>query len=317
MTAVPRNDLIAFVAGSLYSEGPLSVEDAVAAALRLVDEFDDHGWSIRLGDPRIEHDLARNEMRVEFGGVDLTPAFLSVSGRVFDVVERGKVLHADPCPDGSEIAARAVAATLDYVSGWQADEGDRDDHRERAEQIRRYVEVGWRECACCPVCSEVVCDDDCPLFPIRDDAGCWVGSTGARSAEIRDEEISTTWTAPTDHWLGSDDVEEPEAHPLAVELADRFDERESDPGDAPISGPLAESLDRLAEQERSMGIDEVLTINDHMVSIQGTGETARFRWLGSNGVSRETALRHAAWIVAMGDPLDERFPKILDAVRST
>lgn len=273
MTAVPRNDVVAFVAGSLAGESPLSVEDAVAAALRLLDEFDDHGWSIRVGDPRIEHDLAANEIRVEFGGVDLTPAFVAVGGAVYDVVPRGQergpaadlvVVDEPICPDASEVITGAVAATLDYVSGWYPEE-ERRDLRARAEQVRDAGEEGWRSNACCPVCSEIVCDDDCPLYLVRDAAGCWVGSTGAVvECEIVDDEIS------------SEPVEEPE-------------------------------VDEPAE--------EIETINDHMVGISAAGD--RLTWLGSNGVSRETALRHAAWIVALVDPLDERFPKVLDAVRST
>lgn len=280
MNAVPRNDVIAFVAGSLAGESPLSIEDAVAAALRLLDEFDDHGWSIRVGDPRIEHDLSRNEIRVEFGGVDLTPAFVAVGGAVYDVVPRGGI---PKCPDASEVIAGAVEATLNYVSTWH-DETERDDYRARAEQVRTYAEIGWRESPCCPVCSEIVCDDDCPLYLVRDAAGVWVGSTGASS-----------------------DVEEPEVDDWPADAV--FSREACAQAEQAVDAALLVEIDEPAE--------DVETVNDHMVSIQGTGETARFRWLGSNGVSQETALRHAAWIVAMGDPLDERFPTILRAVKST
>lgn len=199
MTAVDRNALISFVAGSLYGESPLSLEDAVTGALNLVDQFDDHGWTVHADGEPVDDD----DIKIEFDPA-IVPRWLSVGGKRYDVVE--------------------------------------------------------------------------PAEPQRVVGG------------------------------GSD---------LAVELAERFDEREQPDPDREISGPLAESLDRLAEQERSIGIDEPLTLNDHMVSIQGSGEGARLRWLGSDGVSRETALRHAAWIVAMADPLEERFGKILRAVMST
>jgi hypothetical protein len=64
--------------------------------------------------------------------------------------------------------------------------------------------------------------------------------------------------------------------------------------------------------------EEIETINDTMVSASTPSGDLRISWLGASpGVSAEMALRHAAWVVAIADPLDERFPKILQAVRST
>ncbi len=31
----------------------------------------------------------------------------------------------------------------------------------------------------CPLCTEIRCDDNCPLYVVRDVAGLWVGSSGA------------------------------------------------------------------------------------------------------------------------------------------
>lgn len=268
MGAVPRNDVVAFVAGSLAGEStPLCVEDAVAAALRLLDEFDDHGWTVGRDADRFHGD---DEIRVEFAGVDLTPAWISVAGVTYDVVPRGEI---PKCPDASEVIATTVAATLDYVSGWNVDEDNVDDYRARAEQVRTYVDVGWRESACCPVCAEVVCDDDCPLYVVRDLAGVWVGSTGASS-----------------------DVEEPEADDYV-------------PG---------EEFDVEREQQAAAPDDEeVETINDCLVGRHMSGGIS----IGALGVPHsfddDKALRLAAWIVALVDPIEERFPKVLRAVMST
>lgn len=281
MSVVDRNHLISFIAGSLYGESPLCIEDAVAGSLRLVDEFDDHGWTVKDGDPATE------ELRIEFDTTPV-PTWLSIGPRRYDVVPAGAVERA---------VAEAVASTLTYVSTWQSDEDSVEDYRARADTIHA-LSGRWRDATCCPVCSEVVCDDDCPLYRLRDEAGVWVGSTGA-SSDVEEPEPGEyvevdgiRLTAQS--WLVSG---------LAQELADRFDEREADAGDEVVD---CEIID-----------EEVETINDLMVSVQGSGESARFRWLGSDGVSPETALRHAAWIVALADPLDERFPIIKQAVQST
>lgn len=59
------------------------------------------------------------------------------------------------------------------------------------------------------------------------------------------------------------------------------------------------------------------TLNDLLVGTTGesivVGNAVRL----AGGVDYDVALRLAAWIVAMCDPLDERFPRILAAVRET
>lgn len=177
MSAVDRNDVIAFVAGSLAGESPLSIEDAVAAALRLLDEFDDHGWTVHNDRPSIDDD----EIKIEFDPA-VIPRWLSVGGKRYDVVESP------------------------------------------AEELAR-----------------------------------------------RFDEVETT---------------------AAVDVAGGVELLEVD--------------------------EEIETINDTMVATTMSGDDPRISWLGAApGVSREMALRHAAWIVALADPLQERFPKVLRAVMST
>lgn len=64
-----------------------------------------------------------------------------------------------------DAAVRAVVETLRYIAGLY-------DYTERlspvawADQVERLAAVSdW---ACCPCCSEVDCDDDCPLRHWRD-----------------------------------------------------------------------------------------------------------------------------------------------------
>jgi len=72
-----------------------------------------------------------------------------------------------------------VAATLRKVSEQQQCEADQ---RELA-LVAEQVEGDWDE-ACCPLCQEVTCDEDCPLWSVRQslaeqgyDAGAYVLST--------------------------------------------------------------------------------------------------------------------------------------------
>lgn len=55
-----------------------------------------------------------------------------------------------------------VAATLRKVSDQQRCDAD----REELVSVAAAVEADW-DGACCPVCQEVACDDDCPLVEVR------------------------------------------------------------------------------------------------------------------------------------------------------
>ncbi len=64
------------------------------------------------------------------------------------------------------------------------------------------------------------------------------------------------------------------------------------------------------------------TANRFMVGLAGDGIAIRgsaqlIRGLARRPLSKDDALNLAAWLVAMADPTDERFPAILQAVRST
>ena len=181
MSAVDRNEIVSFVAGSLYGESPLSLEDAVTGALNLVDQFDDHGWTVHADREPVDDD----DIKIEFDPA-IVPRWLSIGGKRYDVVE--------------------------------------------------------------------------PAEPQRVVGG------------------------------GSD---------LAVELAERFDEREHpDPDGEPID-----------------------TTNDMLVGSRGPLADQTFTLMlppaAGAPFSRDRALRLAAWLVALADPLDEEFPAVLAAVRST
>lgn len=201
MTAVDRNDVVSFVAGSLYGESPLSLEDAVTGALRLVDEFAEHGWTVVIDERGGEPD--DDMLRVTFGA-EAVPVAVSVGGTVYDVVPRAQI---------------------------------------------------------------------------------------ARELADRFEEVESSGAAGDD------------------EISFRCKAHDADTGERCI---LPEHDEDEIEHDFPPPIE---TMNDHMVGISVAGN--RLIWLGSNGVSSETALRHAAWIVALADPLQERFPKILRAVMST
>lgn len=177
MSEISRTDLISFVAGSLAGESPLCVEDAVAAALRLVDEFADHGWIVT-DDGSV--DETEDDIKIEFDPA-VVPRWLSVGGKRYDVVES-----------------------------------------------------------------------------------------------------------------------------QAERLARRFDEVES------TSPAVAEP-----EVDDDEDLSDVETTNDTMVAAT-IAEPRKISWLGAApGVSQEMALRHAAWVVALADPLQDRFPKVLRAVMAT
>lgn len=64
--------------------------------------------------------------------------------------------------------------------------------------------------------------------------------------------------------------------------------------------------------------EEIETTNDFLIG--SNGETISFLLSPTNrltGLDKETALRTAAWLVALADPLQERFSKVLEAVMST
>lgn len=64
--------------------------------------------------------------------------------------------------------------------------------------------------------------------------------------------------------------------------------------------------------------EEIETLNDFALSVTGAAEP-KFRFVlpPLREFDRETALRTAAWLVALADPLEERFPAVLKAVKNT
>lgn len=71
--------------------------------------------------------------------------------------------------DQQALVRATVSATLRTVAEWglafqsTPDRPARDELRDIAEQVDRLE----RDEACCPVCEEVTCDEDCPLAGIR------------------------------------------------------------------------------------------------------------------------------------------------------
>ena len=69
-----------------------------------------------------------------------------------------------------------VVATLEFLThDWLENDGD----IEYLKGALDMIQHGPSEWTCCPLCQEVECDSDCPLLPLRDNAGHWVGSSGA------------------------------------------------------------------------------------------------------------------------------------------
>jgi hypothetical protein len=68
------------------------------------------------------------------------------------------------------------------------------------------------------------------------------------------------------------------------------------------------------ESEEKM-TGEIETVNDQLVGDTAGGNITV--QMPKNLMTRAEALRHAAWIVALADPLEEEFPAVLAAVRST
>lgn len=71
----------------------------------------------------------------------------------------------------SEAKARvaATAATLRQVAGWglSFSDKDQDDSADELHQTADAVEAMGDDDPCCPVCQEILCDEDCPLVGIR------------------------------------------------------------------------------------------------------------------------------------------------------
>lgn len=65
-----------------------------------------------------------------------------------------------------------------------------------------------------------------------------------------------------------------------------------------------------------MGLmEDIETTNDFLVG--SNGHTVQFLFPPTGPLDKEKVLRLAAWLVALADPLQERFPKILEAVLNT
>lgn len=61
--------------------------------------------------------------------------------------------------------------------------------------------------------------------------------------------------------------------------------------------------------------DEIDTTNDSAVAVGGDGDIMILA--ATPRLSKAKALRLAAWIVALADPLDEEFTRVLNAVKNT
>jgi hypothetical protein len=61
--------------------------------------------------------------------------------------------------------------------------------------------------------------------------------------------------------------------------------------------------------------EENLTENKFLVA--AIGDKISLLRLGGVTLEKDDALNLAAWIVAMSDPLEEKFPKVLEEVMST
>lgn len=63
--------------------------------------------------------------------------------------------------------------------------------------------------------------------------------------------------------------------------------------------------------------EEIETRNDFLLG--SNGDTVAFLLAPARpgGLDKETALRTAAWLVALTDPLQERFPEVLKTVMNT
>lgn len=84
-------------------------------------------------------------------------------------------------------------------------------------------------------------------------------------------------------------------------------------GDGDVAGLVCTDC-RVTLEEVEEPID---TSNDLLVGSSGDKIVVGLGPLVMEGVDYETALRMAAWIVALADPRGQRFPRILDAVHNT
>lgn len=79
--------------------------------------------------------------------------------------------HCAGCAD--RLVARQLESVKHFIR-WATDgwlEGDDVEFLGTALRIMTLVPV--RQWTCCPLCAEIVCDDDCPLYTVRDEAGLW------------------------------------------------------------------------------------------------------------------------------------------------
>lgn len=68
-----------------------------------------------------------------------------------------------------KLIMKIVAETLFIASEWVSDHLAHD-----FADIARYVaKCHVKDWTCCPVCDEIVCDDDCPLYVVRLHAKMW------------------------------------------------------------------------------------------------------------------------------------------------
>jgi argininosuccinate lyase len=64
-----------------------------------------------------------------------------------------------------------------------------------------------------------------------------------------------------------------------------------------------------------VSIEEIETINDHLVSTNGDTITILMPPMGP--ITKEQALRLAAWLAAMADPMGDRFEAVRAAIANT
>lgn len=67
--------------------------------------------------------------------------------------------------------------------------------------------------------------------------------------------------------------------------------------------------------EGHIEVDLIDVTNDNLVGKRGDGTIVFLK--PAMPMPVDEALRMAAWIVALADPLDEQFPAVLEAVRGT
>jgi hypothetical protein len=84
----------------------------------------------------------------------------------------------------------------------------------------------------------------------------------------------------------------------------------------PMEDCLDEECQRASKNPKArINDDEIDTRNDFLVGVGSGG------WLGPTipvgRMDKAKALRLAAWLVVLADPLEEEFPKVLEAIKNT